>query len=380
MNFQLTEEQILIQKTAREFADNELAPGVVERDDKKIWPREGVKQMGELGFMGMMVDPKWDGGGMDSISYTIAMEEISRVEASSGVVMSVNNSLVCYLLEKFGSDFLKEKYLKPLASGKKLGAFSLSEPQSGSDASNMRTIAKKEGDHYIISGTKNWVTNGINSNYVILFAVTEKGIGYKGVSCFIVEKGWDGLETGKPENKLGIRASDTCELYFDNVKVPVENLIGKEGEGFTIALVILDAGRIGIASQAIGIAQASLNASVSYSRERIQFGKPIAKNQAIQFKIADMAMEIEAARLLIRQAAWKKDQKQNYGHIASMAKVYASEVAMRASTQCVQIHGGFGYMRESGIERLMRDAKITQIYEGTSEIQRIVIARELLKK
>ena len=380
MNFQLTEEQILIQKTARAFADNELAPGVVERDDKKIWPREGVKQMGELGFMGMMVGPKWDGGGMDSISYTIAMEEISRVEASSGVVMSVNNSLVCYLLEKFGSDFLKEKYLKPLASGKKLGAFSLSEPQSGSDASNMRTIAKKEGDHYIISGTKNWVTNGINSNYVILFAVTEKGIGYKGVSCFIVEKGWDGLETGKPENKLGIRASDTCELYFDNVKVPVENLIGKEGEGFTIALVILDAGRIGIASQAIGIAQASLNASVSYSRERIQFGKPIAKNQAIQFKIADMAMEIEAARLLIRQAAWKKDQKQNYGHIASMAKVYASEVAMRASTQCVQIHGGFGYMRESGIERLMRDAKITQIYEGTSEIQRIVIARELLKK
>ena len=380
MNFQLTEEQILIQKTARAFADNELAPGVVERDDKKIWPREGVKQMGELGFMGMMVDPKWDGGGMDSISYTIAMEEISRVEASSGVVMSVNNSLVCYLLEKFGSDFLKEKYLKPLASGKKLGAFSLSEPQSGSDASNMRTIAKKEGDHYIISGTKNWVTNGINSNYVILFAVTEKGIGYKGVSCFIVEKGWDGLETGKPENKLGIRASDTCELYFDNVKVPVENLIGKEGEGFTIALVILDAGRIGIASQAIGIAQASLNASVSYSKERIQFGKPIAKNQAIQFKIADMAMEIEAARLLIRQAAWKKDQKQNYGHIASMAKVYASEVAMRASTQCVQIHGGFGYMRESGIERLMRDAKITQIYEGTSEIQRIVIARELLKK
>jgi len=380
MNFQLTEEQILVQKTARAFADNELAPGVVERDEKKIWPREGVKQMGELGFMGMMVDPKWDGEGMDSISYTIAMEEISRVEASSGVVMSVNNSLVCYLLEKFGSDFLKEKYLKPLASGKKLGAFSLSEPQSGSDASNMRTIAKKEGDHYIISGTKNWVTNGINSNYVILFAVTEKGIGYKGVSCFIVEKGWDGLETGKPENKLGIRASDTCELYFDNVKVPVENLIGKEGEGFTIALVILDAGRIGIASQAIGIAQASLNASVSYSRERIQFGKPIAKNQAIQFKIADMAMEIEAARLLIRQAAWKKDQKQNYGHIASMAKVYASEVAMRASTQCVQIHGGFGYMRESGIERLMRDAKITQIYEGTSEIQRIVIARELLKK
>ena len=380
MNFQLTEEQILTQKTAREFADNELAPGVVERDEKKIFPKEGIKQMADLGFMGMMVEPKWGGGGMDSISYTIAMEEISRVEASSGVVMSVNNSLVCYLLEKFASDHLKEKYLKPLASGKKLGAFSLSEPQAGSDASNMRTFANKDGDHYYISGTKNWVTNGINSDYVILFAVTEKGIGHKGVSCFLVEKGWDGFETGKPENKLGIRASDTCELYFDNVKIPAKNLIGNEGEGFKIALATLDGGRIGIASQALGIAQASLNASVAYSNERIQFGKPISKNQAIQFKIADMGMEIEAARLLIRQAAWKKDQKQNYGHLASMAKVYASEVAMRASTQCVQIHGGFGYMRESGIERLMRDAKITQIYEGTSEIQRVVIARELLKK
>jgi len=380
MNFQLTEEQILTQKTAREFADNELAPGVVERDEKKIFPKEGIKQMADLGFMGMMVEPKWGGGGMDSISYTIAMEEISRVEASSGVVMSVNNSLVCYLVEKFASDHLKEKYLKPLASGKKLGAFSLSEPQSGSDASNMRTFANKDGDHYYISGTKNWVTNGINSDYVILFAVTEKGIGHKGVSCFLVEKGWDGFETGKPENKLGIRASDTCELYFDNVKIPAKNLIGNEGEGFKIALATLDGGRIGIASQALGIAQASLNASVAYSNERIQFGKPISKNQAIQFKIADMGMEIEAARLLIRQAAWKKDQKQNYGHLASMAKVYASEVAMRASTQCVQIHGGFGYMRESGIERLMRDAKITQIYEGTSEIQRVVIARELLKK
>jgi alkylation response protein AidB-like acyl-CoA dehydrogenase len=380
MNFQLTEEQILIQKTAREFADNELAPGVVERDEKKIFPKEGIKQMADLGFMGMMVEPKWEGGGMDSISYTIAMEEISRVEASSGVVMSVNNSLVCYLLEKFASDHLKEKYLKSLASGNKLGAFSLSEPQSGSDASNMRTFAKKDGYYYYISGTKNWVTNGINSDYVILFAVTEEGIGHKGISCFLVEKGWDGFETGKPENKLGIRASDTCELYFDNVKVPAENLIGNKGEGFKIALATLDGGRIGIASQALGIAQASLNASVAYSNERIQFGKPISKNQAIQFKIADMGMEIEAARLLIRQAAWKKDQKQNYGHLASMAKVYASEVAMRASTQCVQIHGGFGYMRESGIERLMRDAKITQIYEGTSEIQRVVIARELLKK
>jgi len=278
MNFQLTEEQILTQKTAREFADNELAPGVVERDEKKIFPKEGIKQMAALGFMGMMVEPKLGGGGMDSISYTIAMEEISRVEASSGVVMSVNNSLVCYLLEKFASDHLKEKYLKPLASGNKLGAFSLSEPQAGSDASNMRTFAKKDGDHYFISGTKNWVTNGINSDYVILFAVTEKGIGHQGVSCFLVEKGWDGFETGKPENKLGIRASDTCELYFDNVNIPAKNLIGNEGEGFKIALATLDGGRIGIASQALGIAQASLNASVAYSNERIQFGKPISKN------------------------------------------------------------------------------------------------------
>ena len=379
MNFQLTEEQILIQKTAREFADTELAPGVVERDDKKIWPKEGVAIMAKLGFMGMMTDPKWNGEGMDTISYTIAMEEISRVEASAGVVMSVNNSLVCYLLEKFASNHIKEKYLKSLASGDKLGAFSLSEPQSGSDASNMKTTAKKEGDHYLISGIKNWVTNGINANYVILFAVTEKEVGHKGISCFIVEKGWDGFETGKPENKLGIRASDTCELYFDNVKVSVDNLIGNEGEGFKIALATLDGGRIGIAAQALGIAQASLNASVSYSKERIQFGKPISINQAIQFKIADMAMEIESARLLVRQAAWKKDQKQNYSHVASMAKVYASEVAMRASTQCVQIHGGFGYMREAGVERLMRDAKITQIYEGTSEIQRVVIARSILK-
>ena len=379
MNFQLTEEQILIQKTSREFADTELAPGVVERDDKKIWPKEGIKKMAELGFMGMMTDPKWNGEGMDTISYTIAMEEISRVEASASVVMSVNNSLVCYLLEKFASDHIKEKYLKPLASGDKLGAFSLSEPQSGSDASNMQTTAQKKGDHYLISGIKNWVTNGINSDYVILFAVTEKGVGHKGISCFIVEKGWDGFETGKPENKLGIRASDTCELYFDTVKVPDENLIGKEGEGFKIALATLDGGRIGIAAQALGIAQASLNASVSYSKERIQFGKPISTFQAIQFKIADMAIEIEAARLLVRQSAWRKDQKQSYSHVASMAKVYASEVAMRASTQCVQIHGGFGFMRESGIERLMRDAKITQIYEGTSEIQRVVIARSVLK-
>ncbi len=379
MNFELTDEQQLIQKTAREFALAELANGVIERDEKKIWPREGVQKMGELGFMGMMVNPKWDGGGMDAISYTIAMEEIARVDASAAVVMSVNNSLVCYLLEKFGSDHIREKYLKPLASGEKLGAFSLSEPQSGSDASNMKTLARKEGNGYRVHGTKNWVTSGANSNYVILFAVTTPGIGHKGISAFLVEKGWEGFSEGKPENKLGIRASDTCELYFDNVFIPEENRIGDEGMGFRIALTTLDGGRIGIAAQALGIAQASLDASISYAKERVQFGKPIAENQGIQFKLADMAMEIEAARLLIRQSAFMKDSGISYGHMASMAKVYASEVAMRASTQCVQIHGGYGYIRESGVERLMRDAKITQIYEGTSEIQRVVIARNLLK-
>ena len=379
MDFSLTEEQKMIRKTAREFAINELAPGVVERDEKKIWPKEAIHKMGELGFMGMMAPVEWDGGGMDVISYALAMEEIARVDASASVVMSVNNSLVCYLLEKYGSDFQKEKYLKPLASGKKIGAYSLSEPQSGSDASNMRTIAKRDGDYYIVSGTKNWVTNGINSDIVMLFAMTEVGVGHKGISCFIVEKGWGGFEAGKPEDKLGIRASDTSELYFDNVKIPVDNLVGGEGNGFKIALTTLDGGRIGIASQALGIAQASLDASISYSKERVQFGKPISINQGIQFKLADMAMSIETARLLTHKAAWAKQNGLDYGHLASMAKVYASEAAMKASTECVQIHGGYGYIRESGVERLMRDAKITQIYEGTSEIQRLVIARALLK-
>jgi len=379
MDFSLTEEQKMIRKTAREFAINELAPGVVERDEKKIWPKEAIHKMGELGFMGIMTPIEWDGGGMDVISYALAMEEIARVDASASVVMSVNNSLVCYLLEKYGSDFQKEKYLKPLASGKKIGAYSLSEPQSGSDASNMRTIAKRDGDYYIVNGTKNWVTNGINSDIVMLFAMTEVGVGHKGISCFIVEKGWSGFEAGKPEDKLGIRASDTSELYFDNVKIPVDNLVGGEGNGFKIALTTLDGGRIGIASQALGIAQASLDASISYSKERVQFGKPISINQGIQFKLADMAMSIETARLLIHKAAWAKQNGLDYGHLASMAKVYASEAAMKASTECVQIHGGYGYIRESGVERLMRDAKITQIYEGTSEIQRLVIARALLK-
>ena len=379
MNFELTEEQKLVQKTARDFSKAELLPGAVERDISKIWPKDAVKKMAELGFMGMMVHPKWNGGGMDSVSYTIAMEEIARSDASASVIMSVNNSLVCYLLEKYGSDFIKKNYLSKLASGEKLGAFSLSEPQSGSDASNMNTIAVKDGKNYIINGTKNWVTNGLHSDYVLLFAITEKGVGHKGISCFLVDKKNNGFDVGKPEDKLGIRSSDTTELYFDNVHVPETHLIGSEGDGFKIALSTLDGGRIGIAAQALGIAQASLDNSILYSKEREQFGKPISVNQSIQNKLANMAIEIESARLLVYKAAWLKDSKLDFGYAASMAKVYASEVAMRSSTECVQIHGGYGYIKETGVERLMRDAKITQIYEGTSEIQRLVIARHLLK-
>ena len=378
IDINLSPEQELIKETARDFANTQLLPGVIERDENQIFPKDEIKKMGELGFMGMMASSKYNGGGMDTISYAIAMEEISAVDASAAVIMSVNNSLVCYLIEHFGDDFQKEKYLAKLTTGQKLGAFSLSEPQSGSDASNMNTTAIKSDDYYILNGTKNWVTNGIHSDIVLVFAMTEKGIGHKGISCFIVEKEFKGFECGKPEEKLGIRSSDTCELYFDNVKVPKENMIGKEGEGFKIALATLDGGRIGIAAQAIGIAVSSLNNSISYSKDRHQFGKPISSNQGIQFKLADMAMEIEAARLLIWKAAWAKDNHHNFGVLASMAKVYASEVAMRASTQCVQIHGGYGYIKETGVERLMRDAKITQIYEGTSEIQRVVIARSLL--
>ena len=379
MEFNLNQEQKLIKSTARDFANKELYPDAVLRDNEKIWPKDAVKKMGDLGFMGMMVSPAYNGGGMDTISYAIAMEEISRVDASASVIMSVNNSLVCYLLEKYGSEFVKEKYLKQLASGKKLGAFSLSEPQSGSDASNMLTTAIKDGKNYILKGTKNWVTNGLHSDYVLVFAMTSTGIGHKGISCFLVEKKYEGFDVGKPEDKLGIKSSDTTELYFDEVKVPCENLIGNEGDGFKIALSTLDGGRIGIASQALGIAKAALDFSVSYSKERKQFNKPIAANQAIQFKLADMAMGIETARLLIYKAAWAKDHNQDFSSLASMAKVYASEVAMKASTDCVQIHGGYGYIVETGVERLMRDAKITQIYEGTSEIQRVVIARNLLK-
>ena len=379
MDFKLTEEQLMIQQMTANFAVEELLPGVVDRDINKIWPKEQVSKMATLGLLGIMVEEKWGGNAMDSISYVLAMEEIAKVDASAAVVMSVNNSLVCSILQKYANDDQRKEYLIPLAKGDKLGCFSLSEPQSGSDASNMKTYAIKDGDDYVISGTKNWVTNGINADVVMLFCMTEKEVGHKGISCFIVDKDTKGLSCGKPEEKLGIRSSDTCELYFDQVRVPKKNLVGNLGEGFKIALGTLDGGRIGIASQALGIAQASLEHAVNYSKERKQFGKPISKNQIIQFKLADMAMEIQAARMLIFKAAWEKDNKINFSSSASMAKVYASEVAMRASTQCVQIHGGYGYIKETGVERLMRDAKITQIYEGTSEIQRIVIARDLLK-
>jgi alkylation response protein AidB-like acyl-CoA dehydrogenase len=379
MNFEITEEHKLIQKTARDFAINELQPEVLKRDEGKIWPKEAVSKMSDLGFLGIMVDPKYGGGGMDTIAYTIAMEEIARVDPAASVIMSVNNSLVCSLLSYFGNDFQKEKYLTRLAKGELLGAFSLSEPQSGSDASNMLTYAKKEGSSYILNGTKNWVTNGRNSDIVIVAALTEKGVGHKGISCFIVEKSYKGFESGKPEKKLGIRSSDTTELYFENVVIPEENLIGDEGDGFKICLETLDGGRIGIASQALGISQASLDASIKYSKEREQFGRPISSFQSIQFKMADMSISIDAARFLTRKAAWLKDNHQPYGISAAKAKLYASEVAMKSSTECVQIHGGYGYIRETGVERFMRDAKITQIYEGTSEIQRLVIARDLLK-
>jgi alkylation response protein AidB-like acyl-CoA dehydrogenase len=379
IDFTLTSEQELIQKTAREFAKEHLAPGVIERDDKAEFPTEQIKVMGELGFMGMMVPEEWSGAGFDTLTYVIAMEEIAAVELATSTIMSVNNSLVCQLFVDYGTEDQKEKYLKPLAIGEKLGAYSLSEPESGSDASNMRTFAKKEGDHYVINGTKNWVTNGINGDIVILFCMTEKSVGYKGISAFVVEKGTLGLSTGKKENKLGIRASDTCELYFENCLIPCENMIGEEGLGFKVAMKALGGGRIGIAAQALGLARAALDASISYAKERKQFGKIIGEFGAIQNKLADMATEIDAARMLVWRAAKLKDDGKNYYRESSMAKLYASSTAMKAATECVQIHGGYGYMQEYGVERLMRDAKITQIYEGTSEIQQLVIGRDLLK-
>ncbi|MDP6396497.1 MAG: acyl-CoA dehydrogenase family protein [Candidatus Marinimicrobia bacterium] len=380
MNYDYSEEQLLVQKTAREFAQEQLRPGVKERDDKMEYPTEQIKMLGEMGFMGMMVPEEWGGAGFDALSYCLAEEEISREDASAGVVMSVNNSLVCQLLMDWANDDQKEKYLKKLASGEWLGAFSLSEPQAGSDASNLLCTAKREGDHYVLNGIKNWVTSGINSNVVIVFAVTEKGIGHKGVSAFIVEKGIAGFTTGKKENKLGIRASDTCELYFDGCTVSAENLIANEGDGFKIAMKTLDGGRIGIASQALGIGRAALEESVRYAQERKQFSKSLSSFGAIREKIAKMSINLDAARLLTHKAAVLKDKKQSYSKASAQAKWLASKTAMEAATECVQIFGGYGYMQEYGVERLMRDAKITQIYEGTSEVQLLVIARAVMEE
>lgn len=379
MNFELTEEQRAIKDAAKDFSENEIAPTSVERDIKAEYPFEIIKKLGELGFMGMMVSPDWGGAGMDTICYVVALEEISKVDASVGVIMSVNNSLVCYGLEEFGSDYIKENYLKPLASGQKLGAFCLSEPEAGSDATAQKSTAELKGDYYILNGMKNFITSGVNADYYVLQAVTDKSKGYKGISTFLVEKAFEGVEVGKKEDKLGIRSSDTCSIGLNNAKVPKENLVGEEGIGFKIAMMTLNGGRIGIAAQALGIASASLEAAVNYSKERKAFDAPIANLQAIQFKLADMGMNLEAARLLTFQAAWNKDQKLSYIREAAQAKLFASEVAVKNSLEAIQIHGGFGYVREYLVERYLRDAKITEIYEGTSEIQRLVIARELLK-
>lgn len=379
MNFNFTEEQLAVRDAARDFAQKELLPGVIERDDKQQFPAEQVKQLAGLGFMGMMVDPKYGGSGMDTVSYVLAMEEISKIDASTSVCMSVNNSLVCWGLEKYGTEEQKEKYLRPLASGEKIGAFCLSEPEAGSDATSQRTTAEDRGDHYVLNGTKNWITNGNSASFYIVMAQTDAEKKHKGINAIIVEKGTDGFVVGKKEDKLGIRGSDTHSLMFQDVKVPKKNRIGEDGFGFTFAMNVLNGGRIGIAAQALGIASGALEFSLKYAQERKAFGKEISKHQAIQFKLADMATEIEAARLLCLNAAQKKDRGEDFSKEGSMAKLYASEVAMKHTVEAVQIHGGYGYVKEFHVERLMRDAKITQIYEGTSEIQRIVIARSLLK-
>ncbi len=380
MHFELTEEHLMIQKAARDFAQTELKPGVIERDDHQKFPAEQIRKMGELGFLGMMVDPKYGGGGMDTISYVLAMEEISKVDASASVVMSVNNSLVCWGLEAFGSEAQKQKYLVPLAKGEIIGAFCLSEPEAGSDATSQHTTAIDRGDHYLLNGTKNWITNGSSASVYLVMAQTDVAKGHKGINAFIVEKGMPGFTIGPKENKMGIRGSDTHSLMFADVKVPKENRIGEDGFGFKFAMKTLTGGRIGIAAQALGIASGAYELALQYSKERKAFGKTISQHQAIQFKLADMATNIEASRLLCLKAAWLKDQKQDYGLASSMAKLFASQTAMEVTTEAVQIHGGYGYVKEFHVERLMRDAKITQIYEGTSEVQRIVISREIIGK
>jgi alkylation response protein AidB-like acyl-CoA dehydrogenase len=379
MNFNLTEEHIMIRDAARDFAKTELLPGVIERDETQTFPTEQIKKLGELGFMGMMVDPKYGGAGMDTISYVLAMEELSKVDASASVIVSVNNSLVCWGLEKYGSEEQKQKYLVPLAKGEKIGAFCLSEPEAGSDATSQQTTAIDKGDHYILNGTKNWITNGNSASVYLVIAQTNPEKGHRGINAFIVEKDMPGFEVGLKENKLGIRGSDTHSLLFTDVKVPKENRIGEDGFGFKFAMSTLSGGRIGIASQALGIASGAYELALEYSKQRKAFGKAIHEHQAIAFKLADMATEIEAARLLCLKSAWLKDNKMNFDKESAMAKVFASEVAMKTTTEAVQIHGGYGFVKEYHVERLMRDAKITQIYEGTSEIQRIVISRSVLK-
>jgi alkylation response protein AidB-like acyl-CoA dehydrogenase len=379
MQFKYTEEQLMIKQAARDFAQTELKPGVIERDDQQKFPAEQIKKLGELGFLGMMVSPQYGGSGMDAISYVLAMEEISRVDASAAVVLSVNNSLICNGLERFGNDFQKEKYLIPLAKGEKIGAFCLSEPEAGSDATSQNTTAIDMGDHYLLNGVKNWITNGSTASTYIVVAQTDASKGHHGINALIVERGMEGFTIGAKENKMGIRGSDTHSIMFSDVKVPKENRIGEEGFGFKFAMAMLEGGRIGIASQALGIAAGAYELALQYSKERKAFGKSLADLQAIQFKLADMATEIEAARLLCVKAAWLKDNGQPYAQASSMAKLFASDVAMRVTVEAVQIHGGYGYVKEYHVERLMRDAKITQIYEGTSEIQRIVISREVLK-
>ena len=384
MHFNLSEEQLMIVQAARDFAQAECLPGVIERDEQQKFPREQVKKLAELGFMGMMVSPDYGGSGMDTVSYVLAMEEISKIDASVSVCMSVNNSLVCWGLEKYGTHDQKTKYLTPLAQGQKdgelyIGAFLLSEPEAGSDATSQRTIAEHKGDHYVLNGVKNWITNGNSASVYLVMAQTDVSKGSKGINAFIVEKNWPGVEVGAKENKLGIRGSDTHSISFNDVIVPKENRIGEDGFGFSFAMKTLAGGRIGIASQALGIASGAYELALNYSKDRKAFGKEIMHHQAIQFKLADMATRIEAARLLCLRAAWDKDNGDDYTLSSSMAKVYASETAMWTATEAVQIHGGYGYVKEYHVERLMRDAKITQIYEGTSEVQRIVISRAILK-
>lgn len=380
MDFSLTEEQIAVQEAAREFTQKELLPGVIERDSKMQYPKAQVQMMSELGFMGMMADPKYNGGGMDTMSYVLAMEEISKVDNSCSVIMSVNNSLVCWGIEKYGTEAQKEKYLTKLTTGEWIGAFCLSEPEAGSDATHQRTTAEDMGDHYLLNGTKNWITNGGTSKIHLVIAHSDLDKGHRGINAFIVETDWDGVEIGAKEDKLGIRASDTHTIMYTDVKVPKENLIGEDGFGFKFAMKTLAGGRIGIASQALGIAAGAYELALAYAQEREAFGRPIIKHQAIAFKLAHMATEIEAARLMVYRAAQLKDKDLDYGTASSMAKVFASEVAMRSTVEAVQIHGGYGFVKEYHVERLMRDAKITQIYEGTSEVQRIVISRQLLEK